>query len=115
MRKKKIVSTLIVGNLLMHLPFIISIVAIYFYASAINRIAFLVGLFIIGFAYWSYMSVWFKKYSIKRLASQNEFEYWKRMSINTLLIWPDNFFLTSTEAWKDEDLALYNEQVKELV
>ncbi len=114
MKKKNVLNILLIGNIVINLPLILSILAAFTVVNPINKVSFLLGVFILGFAYWSLMCPWYKKYSIRRLETKKEFKYWRKMSINTFLFWPDSFFLTRTEFWKDDDLDFYHRKISEL-
>ncbi|MBA3987225.1 MAG: hypothetical protein H0X63_11790 [Flavobacteriales bacterium] len=114
MEKIKIYKIACIGNLAINLPFFLSIIYLFNYVDVNNKIPFLIGLFILGFFYWSYMATWYRKFSINRLKNKNEFFYWKKLSVYTLLLWPENFILTKTEFWEDESFQIYQKKVKKL-
>lgn len=113
MKKNKIFKIVFIGNLAINLPFILGI--IYFFIFNNSSISFLVALFTLGYFYWSYMAAWYRAYSINRLNSKQEFFYWKKLSINSLLLWPENFILTKTEFWVDQSFEDYQQKKKELI
>lgn len=115
MKKNKIFKIVLIGNLTINLPFILSIIFLFTFVSENNYTPFLIGLFTLGYFYWSYMAPWYRKYSIKELKSKQEFFYWKKLSVGSLLLWPENFILTKTEFWVDQSFEDYQQKIKDLI
>ncbi|WP_194851855.1 hypothetical protein [Nonlabens antarcticus] len=113
MRIMKIVKIVLLGNLVMNTPFILSFIYINNYSHS-NYMVSLAAMFVIGYLYWSMMAPWYRKYSIVKLKSKNEFFLWKKLSVYSLLLWPDNFILNKTELWDDENYDTYQKKLTSL-
>lgn len=109
MNKIKIFKLLFLGNLLLSVPFIGVLLYFFFYDSSVS-INFMILFTIVGYFYWSFVVPHYKYYSVSKLENKDEYLLWEKLSINTLLFWPENFFLTQTEFWNDEKLGEYNRQ-----
>lgn len=108
MKKSKIIQLVLLGNLVINTPFIIGIIHYFSHFSTINHSKYLVYFTIVGFLYWSYLIPKYRFYSIQKITNKKEYFYWKTMSINTLLLWPDNFLFTKLEFWNDEMFFEYS-------
>ena len=115
MKKSKVIQIVFIGNIVLNLPFVLSIIYLFSFVTPNNKIPFLIGLFILGAFYWSYMAAWYRSYSIKKMNTKKEFFYWKKLSVYSLLLWPDNFILTRTEFWNDESYQSYMKTKNELI
>ncbi len=107
MNKFKIIKLVLFGNIIISLPIILIAFYLNFYVSIENRLYYLFITLIISIFYWSYMVALYKSFSIKRVLNKAEYFYWKKLSINTLLFWPDNFLLTKLEYWDEEKYIEY--------
>lgn len=106
MQTTHILKTVLVGNLVMNTPFILAIAYVLFFRSLVDQIGTLFLILALGAIYWSFMSSWYRRYSIEKLDSKKEFMLWKKWSVNSLLLWPDNFILNKMEFWNDESLRI---------
>jgi hypothetical protein len=114
MKNSKIYKIVLIGIFAINLPFILSVVYLYAFVTVGNRINFLVGLFLLGYCYWSFIAPWYRKFSIKKINNKNEYHLWKKLSIYTMLLWPESFLLNQTEFWNDKNFQLYKNKIESL-
>lgn len=103
----KILKIVLLGNVILHTPFIIAIIISFNFINELYKIKFLLVSIFLGFIYWSIFTPFYKIYSIKKLKNVQEYEKWKKLSINTLLFWSDKNFFTKFEKWNSEKLNNY--------
>lgn len=112
MNKKEVYKIVLVGGVVILTPFILALIYfLYFSTGAVPLIAKL-SLLIVGYFYWAFMAPWYKTYAIDKLNTKEEFFLWKRLSVNFLLLWPDNFVGTKYEIWNDEKYAYYKSKLE---
>lgn len=102
------------GVLLILLPFVIGLLLYKFSVIGPYPLVLQLTFIAIGFLYWSILAPWYKFYAIKKIKNKKEYFLWKRLSVNLLLIWPDNFIGNKYELWNDKNLNLYNLKRKEI-
>jgi|GEM_PF-2974113 len=115
MKKNKIYQSVLIGNLVINLPILSFFAyAIFFVEHPQERIHDLLLIAIVGSFYWSALVPWYRRFSIKRINSKKEYFFWKKLSIFTLLLWPDNFVFTKFEFWSDKEYHKYKMKKREL-
>ncbi len=94
----KVLKLITFGHIVLSAPFIAGIFAYYKYSLGYE---YLMIFFIIGFLYWSLVTPAYKSFCLKKISNKSDYFKWKKLSINTLLFWPDNFLLTQLEFWDE--------------
>jgi len=114
MKNLKLLKTVLAGNIVLNVPF--ALILFYFSKNidVTNSPYFLAAFGFTYWIYWSFMSVWYRTYSIKQIENKTEYYQWKKISVHSLLLWPDNFILTRTELWDDKKSSEYQKKVSDL-
>ncbi len=108
----KVLKLITFGHIVLSIPFIAGIFTYYKYSLGYE---YLMIFFIIGFLYWSLVAPAYKSFCIKKISNKSDYFKWKRLSVKTLLFWPDNFLLTKLEFWDEEKFLEYSKKINNIV
>lgn len=99
MNKLKIIKIVIIGSLLINLPFIFGIIYIFINTKVKDYLFYTLILSSFMLFYWSYFAPLYKYYSIKKLENNSEFEYWFKISVRGIILCPKNSYFERLECW----------------
>lgn len=111
MSKFKIITTVLVGSLLLNTPLVLGL---YFIITQTYMKDFLLYILILSCCmlfYWSYFVPFYKYNSIRNLQSKYEFNLWYKASIIALIICPKGNFFEKFECWNQYKLINYKKTI----
>ena len=114
MDKNKLYKIVVLGFISINFPMFLGLGLVFIISEMERLLDNLILLSVLCFFYWCYISSWYRYYSIFKIKTKEEYFFWKALSINALLLWPDNFILTKLEYWNDEKFEIYKARKKEL-
>jgi len=108
MKKADILYYIILGNTLINVPIIIFCWYELFWP--VPKLDFINLIFVLGisFTYWSILIPHYRLFCIKKFKNTEEYRFWQKWSINTMLFWSDEFSFTM-ECWDKRNLKKYIE------
>lgn len=109
MSRFKLLKIIILGNIVINLPILLMFYYL-IYSTHVNITAGTLVIFsILGWLYWGLLAPMYRVQSIKHLENKEEYFIWKKWSVYTLLLWPDNFIANKCEIWDDRKNYEYKE------
>lgn len=114
MKKLKIFKIVIIGFLLIYIPFIFAIIYMYNHTLTKDYLFYILILSTFMLYYWSYFSPLYKYYSIKELENKSEYDYWYKISMRSLVLCSKKSYFNKLECWDVKKLRYYKKTKKKL-
>lgn len=114
MQKYKLKKLVIIGNLIINFPLILIAIYIFFNINEVQNLYNLYLMILTYIIYWSFMVPHYKYICIKKILNKDEYYYWKKLSVNSFILCPDNFIFTKIEFWNDKKFMEYT-QIREKI
>lgn len=115
MNKINILYYIIMGNIIINIPIATFCFFELFWPKSNLDFASIFYVISFSFAYWAIMIPYYKFYSIRNLKTNEEFMFWEKWSIYTLLIWPNNLKIYRLECWDKKNLEIFKKLRKNLI
>lgn len=115
MEKYKLKKLVIIGNIIINFPLVLITIYIYFKINELKSLYNIYLMIILYIMYWSLMVPHYKYICIKKILNKEEYFYWKKLSINSFILCPDNFLFTKIEFWNDKKFIEYNKIINKIL
>lgn len=114
MNNNKIYKIVIIGSIILNLPYFISLYYIFSFIPMKDVFFNVLILSAIYLSYWSFFVPKYKLYSVKYLNTKEEYRTWYKFSLYGFIICPKKSFFKKMECWNKDDHKKYKLSIKRL-